>query len=92
MNNVNLQLLPAGPALPPSASMKFKTKFLGITKLRIINERPDGASISIDGSGFYVPGINDDSQGILDISGLAYFGRILTITNQCGWVLKIDFQ
>jgi hypothetical protein len=86
---MNSNHLPFGPALPPGKSMTYKSKFLALSKLRIINENESAAIISVNGIGKYIPGSLDDSKGVLDLSALN-FGKELDIKNQCEWVLLIE--
>jgi hypothetical protein len=83
--------IPCGPALPPGKNMQFTTNFLMVTRLKIVNENPKPATISVNGIGKFIPAAEGSFPGSLDLSRAWNFGKPVIIQNQCDWVLRIEY-
>ena len=77
-----------GPALPPGKSMRFRSRLIGKTKLRVHNEQALAGAVMIDGLTYPIPPRED--SGMIDLSRW-WFGKQLIVTNECDWVLRIEY-
>ena len=87
----SVDLMPAGPALPPRKTMSFEIKLLRKTIIRVLNQNEKMGPVSVDGIGQIVPAAIGGSPGVLDLSRRSWnlSGKVI-VKNQCDWVLAVE--